>query len=552
MGIMGSILLLGEPALAQIGPGRTAVISTPPGDSKVYEAGLSAAKAGKYNEAISLWKPLADSGNPVAQNGLALLYRDGRGVAQDYGQALVWYQKAADQGYAPAQCDLGHMYLDGLGVPKDAVTAVAWYRKAAEQGDAMAQNDLGIMYYKGLGVPQDYVLAASWYQKAADQGNAETQHNLGRMYYKGEGVPKDYTAAAAWFEKAGNQGVAQAQTELAFMYNNGEGVAKDPAKALFWYQKAADQGVTVAQYNLGLLYANGQGTPKDFIQAYKWVDLAAINAKEPVVLNAATQTLGRLAQVMTPEQIAEAKKRANDWRPGSTDQAAAQDKCSPENIGSQPYGSCGARTITVPNRGEYATIDMKPAQDTIERLKEAQGSARDAMVADLVAHSDRQIPPILFLVARDYANKGNYNEALFWAHAGFLRSLYDGMRCTDSSSVDGAVVLMRDFAVSMGTHRPTAEQLTQVSTRVLAWDTSTSRNYDQRWLCLHGMEAVSVGLGNPPTHEHIFAPESDWPAILDKAHSIYRTDVDTAVAHLSNPPASPAQPASQSSTSVAH
>ena len=54
---------------------------------------------------------------PVGQHFLGLMYRDGKGVAQDDAEAVRWFRRAAEQGYARAQQDLASAYYFGRGVP---------------------------------------------------------------------------------------------------------------------------------------------------------------------------------------------------------------------------------------------------------------------------------------------------------------------------------------------------------------------------------------------------------------------------------------------------
>ncbi len=156
----------------------------------------------------------------------------------------------------------------------DYATALREWRPLAEQGDAIAQYNLGVLYRKGRGVPQDDVQAQQWYGKAAAQGQAKAQYNLGILYFNGEGVPKDYQQALRWFRLAADQGEALAQTKIAIMYDE------------------------------------GQGVPQNFVQAHKWYNLAATNGDKP-----AAELRDTLATQMTPAQIAEAKKLAQEWTP---------------------------------------------------------------------------------------------------------------------------------------------------------------------------------------------------------------------------------------------
>ena len=101
----------------------------------------------------------------AAAPAVAGLYEDARVATDkgDYATALTLWRSLADQGDPRGQNNLGLMYANGQGVPQDYATAVSWYRKAAEQGDDRAQHNLGFMYANGQGVTQDYAAAVSWY-----------------------------------------------------------------------------------------------------------------------------------------------------------------------------------------------------------------------------------------------------------------------------------------------------------------------------------------------------------------------------------------------------
>ena len=104
------------------------------------------------------------------------------------------------------------------------------------------------------------------------------------------------------------QGDAMAQYFLGSMHANGKGVQQDYQQAAMWYTRAAEQGHAGAQSALADLYTSGKGIPQDYIQALKWANLAATNADENVETNS-----DLIARNMTPEQIAEAEKLAQEW-----------------------------------------------------------------------------------------------------------------------------------------------------------------------------------------------------------------------------------------------
>ena len=112
--------------------------------------------------------------------------------------------------------------------------------------------------------------------------------------------------------RAAEKGDANAQFGLAARYAWGQGVPQDYAQAVFWSRKAAEQGHADAQYNLGSMYGRGQGVPQEYVEAHKWRNLAAARASAKNQKEYA-ETRDALAKLMTPQQIAEAQKRASDW-----------------------------------------------------------------------------------------------------------------------------------------------------------------------------------------------------------------------------------------------
>jgi TPR repeat protein len=156
----------------------------------------------------------------------------------------------------------------------------------------------------------DYETAMRLLRPLADGGDSQAQTLLAHLYWVI--IPPDYAAAASWYGKAAERGNAFAQDRLAYQYANGLGVTQDYAAAATWYRKAADQGQPDAQTSLGFQYANGLGVPQDYVTAHMWFSLASAKGNRDAV-----RDRDRIATLMTPEQIAEAQKRAREWLPAS-------------------------------------------------------------------------------------------------------------------------------------------------------------------------------------------------------------------------------------------
>ena len=92
------------------------------------------------------------------------------------------------------------------------------------------------------------------------------------------------------------------------MYEVGQGVAKDARRAVQWYLQAAAKGEAIAQYNLGALLESGRGVEQDHVEALKWLNIAEDNGSKQ-----AAESRRLVEGLVTAEQIAEAKKRADTW-----------------------------------------------------------------------------------------------------------------------------------------------------------------------------------------------------------------------------------------------
>lgn len=65
----------------------------------------------------------------------------------------------------------------------------------------------------------------------------------------------------------------------------------------------------------------------------------------------------------------------------------------------------------------------------IEIIKQVCEPDNQAIVEEIIAHSDRYTPPVLFFLAEELFRTGRKDEAIFWYHAGHIRGAYDTKRC---------------------------------------------------------------------------------------------------------------------------
>jgi TPR repeat protein len=267
---------------------------------------------GKYEEALPLFRQLAEKNEPEACYYLARMYSKGLGgLPEDNVEAFGLYERAARYDYAEAQYQVAVMYEEGRGVLKDEKKAASWYEKAAANGHADAQYRFaGYEFDKAIFWQEESMRkesgaegesgqeesgekrragdfgkykqrlssAVSWYNKAAEKNQPDAQYIMGRLYASGEGVGQNFTEAVRFYELAAAQGHTKAQFYLGLMVQAGLGVKQDMSKAIRLYEKAADKGEPGAMYYLGNCYRFGTGVAKDSDKGGKYYEKAMESA----------------------------------------------------------------------------------------------------------------------------------------------------------------------------------------------------------------------------------------------------------------------------------
>ena len=116
----------------------------------------------------------------------------------------------------------------------------------------------------------------------------------------------DYATAIREWRPLAEQENACAQFNLGVMYERGEEVVQDYGQAAQWYRRAAGQGYAMAQNNLGVMYGLGDSVLQNYVTAHRWGNIARANGNESGML------LDALEQLMSKDQIAEARQHASD------------------------------------------------------------------------------------------------------------------------------------------------------------------------------------------------------------------------------------------------
>jgi len=219
-----------------------------------YEDGLLAFAKGEYRAAEQHFQSAAAAGDGGAQQMLARLYSEGKGVQPNARQAFQWNLKAAEDGAAQAQFEVAERYFQGDGTTRDLKQAFHWYQSAARQGHHIAMEKLAFFYETGNVVQRDraraqrlYNVAASEYDVFAQKGDPVAQNALANMYETARGVEMNLMLALSWYKKAALQDYAQAQFNIGRLLLDEASSEQNIAEAAYWLDLAASQGLREAK-----------------------------------------------------------------------------------------------------------------------------------------------------------------------------------------------------------------------------------------------------------------------------------------------------------------
>lgn len=133
--------------------------------------------------AMSYYRKAAETGYIPAQNRLAYLLDK----SEENEEAVQWYQKSAAVGDAEGEYGLARMYVEGEGIAQNKQEALRLFRSSANKSYPPAIHVMATAYEKGeLGLRVDYELAREWLEKGAQLNDHWSTRRLATAYSNGE------------------------------------------------------------------------------------------------------------------------------------------------------------------------------------------------------------------------------------------------------------------------------------------------------------------------------------------------------------------------------
>jgi hypothetical protein len=193
----------------------------------------------------------------------------------------------------------------------------------------------------------------------------------------------------------------------------------------------------------------------------------------------------------------------------------------------------GEKNIIVRPTGEFASIDNSSIISTTQKLRATLAHENDVLVNQMIKNSGSYAPPSLFSLADLLYRRGDVGDSIFWFNAARLRGEYDAALCPDISAKATIPALIskmpRDLIKRQYDDIP---QIKNIVERIIKWDESTPYNYDHRWISLHGMSAISNGVGMAVQRGPLLEPRESWERLAKQNRDQFRQSIDETIRAL--------------------
>ncbi len=195
-----------------------------------------------------------------------------------------------------------------------------------------------------------------------------------------------------------------------------------------------------------------------------------------------------------------------------------------------------ADTKAITPTGIYAQIDTRLAIETMQSLSNGSAADRANAIEAVLAKPENYAPPVFYALSHALFSEGRKNDAMFWFYAGQLRARFDANRCSDATARQAVGVLNQTYGTPINQYAfQDIAKLEELIPKVVEWDRKTPHNYDQRWINLHGMNAILTGMvlkksddAQPP----LSLPSEQWEEIAEKTRSDYLSGFTEAMLQM--------------------
>ena len=187
------------------------------------------------------------------------------------------------------------------------------------------------------------------------------------------------------------------------------------------------------------------------------------------------------------------------------------------------FSGCALPTqVAVNPQGEFAIIKVEPSNSEIKLLSKRDPASIERVTKNPGAYN----PAVLYALSDALFRSDRKDDAVYWYYLGQLRARSDANKALDVSARQAVGVLNQKYGAQINQYsfKETARLRLTVS-KVILSDQSIPRNYDARWIALHGMDAFD-------SSKVRFAPRNQWKTINDTTRLQYEKDFNSAMRYI--------------------
>lgn len=171
-------------------------------------------------------------------------------------------------------------------------------------------------------------------------------------------------------------------------------------------------------------------------------------------------------------------------------------------------------THMVEPAGVYKEINMANDTRVCQLLADSTYVGRSKLADSVMRNANSYTPPVLYFLSNTLFSMKKYEDAEYWFYIAQLRARYDVNRCADKTA--NAANYNQTFGPQINTYAIKVENidtLTQIIKRAVEFVKGNDEHYDQRWINLSGLAAISAGIDGKTKGEQLSKNPKDWPAI---------------------------------------
>ena len=173
-------------------------------------------------------------------------------------------------------------------------------------------------------------------------------------------------------------------------------------------------------------------------------------------------------------------------------------------------------------KAQSKEIDVARHNEIIEILNDKNNTLKQQILDRILNNPNYYNPPVLYAVSRELFIQEKKDEAMYWFYVAQLRARYDSNLCLDNSAKQAVSILNNYYGPDINKYAfQDLNKLEKTVIKVVDFVKTNEENYDQRWINLHGMDAVQNNLNEKTESKETSEPKEKWLAIKKKTIDDY-------------------------------